>query len=190
MWTVWDNHKEYISVTSSSKLRADESTPLDEALLQTQTSVSENFPSKLRDKLRSHTQEVTHKTIGSGPEIDLDCIKCPSKKVTYAQVQLRSADEGSTIFYACVQCGHRWVGFHFLSGSMLMSSHRWQENNWCAWSNPHAVYMRMLVRIKWARLEKSRRDTSSSVELFPLSVIIWFYDFLGCLNGGYMAVTN
>ncbi|PKY06663.1 hypothetical protein P168DRAFT_288585 [Aspergillus campestris IBT 28561] len=81
---------------------------LDEALLHTQTSASENFPSKLRDKLRSHTQEVTRETIGSGPQIDLDCIKCPSKKVTYAQVQLRSADEGSTIFYTCLLCGHRW----------------------------------------------------------------------------------
>ncbi|PLN75201.1 transcription factor S-II-domain-containing protein [Aspergillus taichungensis] len=83
-------------------------TTKNEALSHTQTSVSENFPSKLRDKLRSHTQQVTHKTVGSGPEIDLDCIKCPSKKVTYAQVQLRSADEGSTIFYTCIQCGHRW----------------------------------------------------------------------------------
>ncbi|PLB40990.1 zinc ribbon domain-containing protein, partial [Aspergillus candidus] len=71
-------------------------------------SIRRSFPSKLRDKLRSHTQEVTREAIASGPEIDLDYIKCPSKNVTYAQVQLRSADEGSTIFYTCLQCGHRW----------------------------------------------------------------------------------
>ncbi|OJJ36508.1 hypothetical protein ASPWEDRAFT_107014 [Aspergillus wentii DTO 134E9] len=78
-----------------------------DALSHTQVAVSENFPSRLRNKVKSYTQEVTRETIGSGPKIEVDCVKCPSKDVTYSQVQLRSADEGSTIFYTCLKCGHR-----------------------------------------------------------------------------------
>ncbi|EEP77565.1 predicted protein [Uncinocarpus reesii 1704] len=77
------------------------------ALNYTQTSTSENFPSRLRNKLKSYTQEVTREAVGSGPQIEMDCVKCPSREVTYAQVQLRSADEGSTIFYTCMKCKHR-----------------------------------------------------------------------------------
>ncbi|PWY72757.1 hypothetical protein BO83DRAFT_437669 [Aspergillus eucalypticola CBS 122712] len=78
------------------------------AIHHVQVSTSENFPSRLRHRLKSNTQEVTYKTIGKGPSIDMECVKCPSREVTYAQVQLRSADEGSTIFYTCAKCGHRW----------------------------------------------------------------------------------
>ncbi|KAL4935123.1 hypothetical protein BDV06DRAFT_229118 [Aspergillus oleicola] len=78
------------------------------ALNHKQTSTSESFPSRLRNKLKSYTQQVTTETVGSGPHIEMDCPKCPSKDVMYAQVQLRSADEGSTIFYTCMKCGHKW----------------------------------------------------------------------------------
>lgn len=91
-------------------LRVNKSTiALDEALVHVQISVSENFPSRLRNKMKSHTQEITRDTIGSGPRIDIDCPKCPSKEASYSQVQMRSADEGSTIFYTCLHCGHRYV---------------------------------------------------------------------------------
>ncbi|CRG90665.1 tRNA pseudouridine synthase B [Talaromyces islandicus] len=72
-----------------------------------QTSVSKGFPSKLRTKLTSYTQKVTAETLGSGPTIKMECPECPSNEVTWTEAQLRSADEGSTIFYRCVKCGHR-----------------------------------------------------------------------------------
>ncbi|RAQ42128.1 DNA-directed RNA polymerase [Aspergillus flavus] len=75
----------------------------------TQTTASENFPSKLRNKMKSFTQKATRDELGPGPTIEVDCVKCPSKDVTYSQVQLRSADEGSTIFYNCLKCGHRQI---------------------------------------------------------------------------------
>lgn len=36
------------------------------------------------------------------------CRKCKSKKITYIQLQTRSADEGITTFCTCVECGTRW----------------------------------------------------------------------------------
>lgn len=61
--------------------------------------------------MKSHTQEVTPGGggVAAGPRIEIDCPKCPSKEASYAQVQLRGADEGSTIFYTCLRCKHRYV---------------------------------------------------------------------------------
>ena len=34
--------------------------------------------------------------------------KCGSKMVTLREVQIRSADEGSTIVHICNECGNKW----------------------------------------------------------------------------------
>jgi transcription elongation factor S-II len=36
------------------------------------------------------------------------CKKCKSKKCTYYELQTRSADEPSTIFVTCLDCGKNW----------------------------------------------------------------------------------
>jgi len=36
------------------------------------------------------------------------CKKCRSKKCTYYELQTRSADEPSTIFISCLDCGKHW----------------------------------------------------------------------------------
>jgi DNA-directed RNA polymerase subunit M/transcription elongation factor TFIIS len=36
------------------------------------------------------------------------CGKCKKKKITYYELQTRSADEPSTHFFTCHNCGHRW----------------------------------------------------------------------------------
>jgi DNA-directed RNA polymerase subunit M/transcription elongation factor TFIIS len=36
------------------------------------------------------------------------CRKCRSKRCTYAAVQTRSADEATTLFISCLDCGQRW----------------------------------------------------------------------------------
>lgn len=36
------------------------------------------------------------------------CRKCKSKKCTYYEMQTRSADEPSTIFVTCLDCGKNW----------------------------------------------------------------------------------
>lgn len=66
------------------------------------------FPSTLRNKLRSNVQEVSESEIQTDATIDETCVKCGCERVRYYTQQLRSADEGSTVFYTCPQCGYKW----------------------------------------------------------------------------------
>jgi DNA-directed RNA polymerase subunit M/transcription elongation factor TFIIS len=36
------------------------------------------------------------------------CSKCKKRECSYYELQVRSADESSTIFITCLNCGHRW----------------------------------------------------------------------------------
>jgi DNA-directed RNA polymerase I subunit RPA12 len=64
------------------------------------------YPSALRAK-RSDVQQVEESERGQLAEIDQTCDKCGAKTVRYYTQQLRSADEGSTIFYVC-SCGNKY----------------------------------------------------------------------------------
>lgn len=39
-----------------------------------------------------------------GPIVERICSKCGCDKMSYATLQLRSADEGQTVFFTCVKC--------------------------------------------------------------------------------------
>jgi transcription elongation factor S-II len=38
----------------------------------------------------------------------ITCGKCKKNKITYIELQTRSADEPMTHFYTCLVCGNRW----------------------------------------------------------------------------------
>lgn len=42
-----------------------------------------------------------------GPLVERKCSKCGNDTMSYASLQLRSADEGQTIFYTCTKCQHK-----------------------------------------------------------------------------------
>ncbi|XP_018325722.1 DNA-directed RNA polymerase I subunit RPA12 [Agrilus planipennis] len=42
-----------------------------------------------------------------GPIVDRKCPKCGNEKMSYATLQLRSADEGQTVFYTCTVCKYK-----------------------------------------------------------------------------------
>ncbi len=44
----------------------------------------------------------------NAPQDIAKCPKCEHMKAYYMQLQIRSADEPSTTFYRCVECGHNW----------------------------------------------------------------------------------
>ncbi|KAH7374089.1 SpRPA12 [Cadophora sp. MPI-SDFR-AT-0126] len=73
---------------------------------ETTTTTSNNFPSALREKLTSKTQQLTSEDFEDTQKISRECPKCGAKEMAWSAVQLRSADEGTTIFYRCA-CGHR-----------------------------------------------------------------------------------
>lgn len=39
-----------------------------------------------------------------GPVVERKCPKCGNEKMSYATLQLRSADEGQTVFFTCLKC--------------------------------------------------------------------------------------
>ena len=64
------------------------------------------FPSELRTKLSS-VRQLNEEDLVQGTLVDQPCDRCGRKQVRYTEKQLRSADEGSTIFYKC-ECGNSW----------------------------------------------------------------------------------
>jgi len=42
--------------------------------------------------------------VAEGPMVDRECRECGNKQMSYATLQLRSADEGQTVFYTCPKC--------------------------------------------------------------------------------------
>ncbi|TKX21545.1 DNA-directed RNA polymerase I subunit RPA12 [Elsinoe australis] len=64
------------------------------------------FPSSLRAK-RSDIQTGDQDESQKYARTRETCPKCGREEVSYYEMQLRSADEGSTIFYVC-DCSHRW----------------------------------------------------------------------------------
>ncbi|XP_065218346.1 DNA-directed RNA polymerase I subunit RPA12 [Planococcus citri] len=41
-----------------------------------------------------------------GPIAERTCRRCGHNQMSYAAMQLRSADEGQTVFYTCLKCKH------------------------------------------------------------------------------------
>jgi DNA-directed RNA polymerase I subunit RPA12 len=64
------------------------------------------FPSQLRQK-RSTVQTVERADRIVEARIAQTCPECKNPEMKYYSVQLRSADEGSTVFYTCEKCGHK-----------------------------------------------------------------------------------
>ncbi|KAI8591973.1 DNA-directed RNA polymerase I core subunit rpa12 [Geranomyces variabilis] len=49
----------------------------------------------------------TSQHLRDGATIKEKCPKCDAPEMVFHTAQLRSADEGQTVFYSCVKCGHK-----------------------------------------------------------------------------------
>lgn len=41
-------------------------------------------------------------------EVTEQCPKCGHERASFYTMQMRSADEGETVFYTCLKCAHKW----------------------------------------------------------------------------------
>ncbi len=92
------------------------------------------FPSALRLK-RSAVQTVNASDVQTEATIRQTCPQCGREEMRYYTQQLRSADEGSTVFYTC-DCGYKWVDFCSFPGPFTLTpsdeiriQHRFNTNN-------------------------------------------------------------
>lgn len=74
------------------------------------TLASKNLASKPVVRKRENDESSESEDDGIGAQralVSEECQKCKNPKMYFWTQQLRSADEGQTIFYECPKCGHR-----------------------------------------------------------------------------------
>lgn len=84
------------------------------------------FPSPLRAK-RSAVQTLTAEDRKTEALTQHTCAQCGRKEMYFTTVQLRSADEGSTVFYTCV-CGYKYAITRAHSRFSLIPNRPMQRN--------------------------------------------------------------
>lgn len=60
-----------------------------------------NIPNKSKRSDPQDNAEI------EGPVVERKCPKCGNDKMSYATLQLRSADEGQTVFFTCTKCSFK-----------------------------------------------------------------------------------
>ncbi|KII92476.1 hypothetical protein PLICRDRAFT_473348 [Plicaturopsis crispa FD-325 SS-3] len=63
------------------------------------------FPSALRQKRKTQTKVHEGEVL---MKVSEKCPECGHGEAYFQEKQMRSADEGSTILYTCVDCKHGW----------------------------------------------------------------------------------
>ncbi|XP_030376153.1 DNA-directed RNA polymerase I subunit RPA12 [Scaptodrosophila lebanonensis] len=58
-------------------------------------------------KIFSKAKRESRTADSDGPVVERKCPKCGHDKMSYATLQLRSADEGQTVFFTCLQCKYK-----------------------------------------------------------------------------------
>lgn len=77
--------------------------------LKVVTSSSETaFPSSLRLKRSVVKTQLSKEHLEEGAIIKEKCPECGNEEMQYHTLQLRSADEGATVFYTCTKCNYRF----------------------------------------------------------------------------------
>lgn len=67
-----------------------------------------SFPSSLRSKKSVVKTSLKKNELGEGATIKEKCPQCHNDEMQYHTLQLRSADEGATVFYTCTSCGYKF----------------------------------------------------------------------------------
>jgi DNA-directed RNA polymerase I subunit RPA12 len=76
--------------------------------LPSSTTYSMDRPTPMWAKSDAEQAALRHSNEPVRATIEEPCIKCGHREVGYYTVQLRSVDEGSSVFYECPSCKHTW----------------------------------------------------------------------------------
>jgi len=71
--------------------------------VETRYTIWFNNPSEDEFKRKKHKKISDEE----GPTVDRQCTKCGFERMSYATAQLRSADEGQTVFFTCLSCNFK-----------------------------------------------------------------------------------
>jgi DNA-directed RNA polymerase subunit M len=64
---------------------------------------------KIEHSVKDETVVIDDEVGGEAlPTATVECPRCGHNRASYWQSQIRSADEGMTLFYRCVNCRHTW----------------------------------------------------------------------------------
>lgn len=66
------------------------------------------FPSALRAKRSIVRTSLQDSQLEEGAVIKEKCPRCGHDEMQFHTLQLRSADEGATVFYTCLKCNYRF----------------------------------------------------------------------------------
>lgn len=78
------------------------------AEIPTKTTYSSNRPTPMWAKSDEEQAVLKKSQQPTRATIEEPCVKCGTPEVGYYTVQLRSVDEGQTVFYECPQCNYTW----------------------------------------------------------------------------------
>jgi len=59
------------------------------------------------EKKKKGNEDSDAEDEADGPIVERTCPKCGHGRMSYAALQLRSADEGQTVFFTCLKCRHK-----------------------------------------------------------------------------------
>ena len=101
--TIWNNLK---NVELLASLKSEELSPKTLAFMTHQEMDPEHWKEMIEQKIKRDANKYSS-NIEAMTEM-FTCKKCKSKRCTYYELQTRSADEPSTIFISCLDCGKHW----------------------------------------------------------------------------------
>jgi len=113
-WPFCPNCRATLKVESSGAISCDvcsyasNLSEIPQSQLPTTTTYSMIRPTPIWAKTDEEQRALRRSQEPVRATIEEPCVKCGHLEVGYYTVQLRSVDEGQTVFYECPSCKHTW----------------------------------------------------------------------------------